>query len=691
MAKDLLIEIGTEEIPARFINEAVRQLAERLSHWLQEANIDFTEIKTYSTPRRLAVIAKNVAEKQEDKIEEARGPSLKIAKDEAGNWTKAAQGFARGQGVSVDDFIIKEIKGVAYVFAKKEYKGQEVNRLLPQKIKEIITSLTFPKNMRWGDEELRFVRPIRWLLTLFGEETISLEIAGVTASSKTKGHRFLGKETVIPFPEKYEPLLEKEYVIVDPEIRKEIILRQMKELEVENGWRIPIDQGLLEEVVNIVEYPTVLFGSFKEEFLELPKEVLITTMREHQRYFPVEDPAGHLLPFFVTVRNGDKNFIEMVRKGNEKVLTARLADARFFYLEDQKLSIEEALSKLEHIVFQEGLGTIGDKVRRIKEISSHLAQFIQLDEQGLQDVQRTAGICKFDLVTNMVYEFPELQGLMGEKYARIHGEKESVTKGVFEHYLPRFSGDILPATINGQLVSMADKMDNIVGSFSVGKIPTGSQDPLGLRRQAAGIVQMLWEKNHDITLKQLFDLTIDAYESRGLLKRNREDIAKDLDDFFTLRIKNLLQEQGIRYDIIDAVLASDTDHVKSVVDKAYTLKKELEDPNFKQIVDSFTRVINIAEKADREYTNPDAYVEQEEHALYAQFQKVKTATEELQDTNQIVNLYKTLTVLIDAYFDKVMVMVEDDNLRQSRLGLLLSIANMFRKYADFSKLVFGDK
>lgn len=689
MSKNLLVEIGTEEMPARFINDAVTQLSVKLKKWLDESRVSYGDVKLYSTPRRLTVLINDVAEKQEDRVEELRGPAIKIAKDSEGNWTKAAIGFAKGQGLSVDDLYIKAIKDIDYVFLNKEYKGEEVEGLLPAVLTEIIQGMTFPKNMRWGAQEIRYVRPIRWILTLFGENLIPVEFVGIKSSFTTKGHRFLGQDIEITSINEYEAKLKEQYVIVDHEERERIILQQIAKLEQDHGWVIPIDKGLLAEVVNLVEYPTALFGSFKDEYLDLPREVLVTTMKEHQRYFAVEDKEGNLLPYFVTVRNGNNRSLDIVRKGNEKVLTARLADARFFYLEDQQLQISEALSKLEHIVFQEGLGTIGDKVRRIKEISKFLSEEFKFDPRTANEVNRTAEICKFDLVTNMVYEFPELQGLMGEKYARLHGESDAIAKGIFEHYLPRFSGDMLPESKVGQVVSIADKIDNIIGSFSLGKIPTGSQDPLGLRRQAAGIVQILLDKLPTLELGLLFELSLDAYESKGLLNRSRDEITLDLYDFFTLRIKNLLQEKGIRYDIIEAALETDKNKIKLIVDKAQTLNKEVEEAEFKATVDSFTRVMNIATKSNHSSTNPDAYIEEVEKELYAQYKQVVENIKKLEASEAILAELKSLKEPIDKYFDKVMIMVEDDDLRQQRLGLMLSISNLIRSYADFSKLVFA--
>ncbi|TCS83718.1 glycine--tRNA ligase subunit beta [Tepidibacillus fermentans] len=689
MSKDLLIEIGTEEIPARFITDAVEQLAKKMMDWLKESYITFDKINTYSTPRRLAVMIKDIAEIQQDRIETLRGPSLKIAKDTEGNWTKAAQGFARGQGATVDDLFIEEVNGVEYVFVKKEYKGKEVFELLPQALKEIIESMNFPKNMRWGDEDLRFVRPIRWLLILFGQEVVPVEIAGVKSNNKSYGHRFLGREVTISFVEDYVPQLTEQFVILDPKEREERILAQIHQLEKEKGWNVPIDKGLLEEVIHLVEYPTVLFGHFKEEFLEIPAEVLVTTMREHQRYFPVENKQGELLPYFITVRNGDTRSLDLVAKGNEKVLTARLSDARFFYLEDQKLKIADAVSKLENIVFHEGLGTIGDKVRRIREVANDLAKHLTLDDEIMKQIDRTAEICKFDLVTNMVYEFPELQGLMGQKYALIHGETEEVSKGIFEHYLPRFSGDRLPESIIGQILSIADKMDNIVGAFSLGKIPSGSQDPLGLRRQAAGIVQILLEKLHSLTLQTIFDLVIESYERKGLLKRSKEEMVVDLYEFFTLRLRSLLQEKGVRYDVIDAVLEVEKNDVKRVVDRALILMEEVEDPSFKLVVDSFNRVMNLATKTNSAKTDPERYQQQVEKDLYNQYLVVKENINKGITLKEQLGQLKTLKEPIIQYFDQVMVMVDDEQVRQDRLGLLYSITQLILSYADFRQLVFA--
>ncbi|MCF6092815.1 glycine--tRNA ligase subunit beta [Microaerobacter geothermalis] len=691
MAKDLLLEIGLEEIPARFVEGAMNQLKEKVTEWLQNQRIPFGEATAYATPRRLSVLVQTVSEKQEDLDEEAKGPSKKIALDQEGNWTKAAEGFARGQGVTVNDLYFKEVNGNEYVFVRKRSAGTETKKLLPQ-LEQVITGMTFPKNMRWGSFDLRYVRPIRWLVALFGEEIIPFEIAGVQTGNLSRGHRFLGNEVTIPAPEFYQEMLLKEFVIVDVEQRKNLIVEQIRRLSADKGWVIPIDEELLEEVTYIVEYPTVLYGSFDQEFLKIPQEVLVTSMREHQRYFPVEDKEGNLLPHFVTVRNGDDRNLEGVAKGNEKVLRARLADARFFYEEDQKVSISSRLSKLENVVFHEELGTISDKVQRIREISGEICELLKLDEDKVEKVDRIAEICKFDLVTNMVYEFPELQGIMGEKYARIAGEDEEVAKGIFEHYLPRFAGDQLPSTVTGGLVSISDKLDTIVGCFGIGIIPTGSQDPYGLRRQAAGVVSILLDQDLPVTLDQLFTITLNTFHKRQLLKRKVEEVRKDLYDFFTLRLKNTLQERNTRYDVIDAVLQVDISQVKRVVKKADILMEQLKEESFKGTVEAFTRVFNLAGKGEEEEINTDLFLEEAERELYKAFMASAEKVHEADKEEDMDAYYAALQVLkpsIDQFFEQVMVMVDDEQVRNNRLALLKKLDRLIKSFADFNKIVFA--
>lgn len=690
MSKDLLLEIGLEEVPARFLPDAISQLKEKVIRFLESHRIRFGEVKAFTTPRRLAVYCSQVAEYQEDLVEELKGPSKKIAVDEKGEWTKAALGFVKGKGGKVEDLYFREVKGEEFLFLHKEEKGIPTRQILPE-IASVITSLNFPKNMKWGSEELRFVRPIRWLLFLFGEEIIRIRLANVTSDRITYGHRFLGGKISLEKPSEYEKLLAASFCIVDPEKRERMILDGIKRLEAERNWKIPVDPDLLLEVNHIVEYPTLLYGSFQPEFLQIPREVLIMTMKEHQRYFYVEDQGGNLLPHFVTVRNGDETGIDYVRTGNEKVLSARLADARFFYEEDQRMSIETALEKLEHVVYHEELGTVADKVRRIRELSGEWAEVLKLDEKVVEKIDRAASISKFDLVTHMVYEFPELQGRMGQIYALHHGEDEEVAKAIFEHYLPRFSGDILPSSDVGALVALADKMDTLVGSFAIGIIPTGSQDPYGLRRAAQGVVQILLDRGYPLTFEEMFNSSIHIYQNNGKRLIDGERIKKDLWDFFLLRLKSMLTEEKIRYDVVDALLASPIGKVDYLLKKAKLLEQKMAEEDFKPVVDSIIRVQHLAQKATKEEVNPEYLLEQGEQNLWKAYleleEKVTEAEKEEQD-EAILKAFAGAKGSIDRFFDEVMVMVDDDRIRENRLALLSRLSSLFHRFADFEKLVF---
>lgn len=686
--RDLLLEIGLEEMPARFVAQAAEQFKEKVEKWLAQERLPFEQIASYETPRRFAVLVSGLAEKQPDRNEEAKGPARKIAQDEAGNWSKAAQGFARSNGVAVEDLYYKEVNGVEYVHARKSEVGKATQELLPQ-LSDAIAGMNFPKNMRWGANELKYLRPIRWMVALFGEELIDLEIAGVHSGRVTRGHRFLGKEVELAHPGEYVSKLAEQYVVVNPDERRATIVEQIRRMEDEQGWKIPMDEGLLDEVVHLVEYPTALYGTFEEEFLSIPREVLVTSMREHQRYFPVEDAKGQLLNHFVTVRNGDSRALENVAKGNEKVLRARLSDARFFYEEDQKLTIESCLKRLESIVFHEELGTIGDKVRRVRKTAAQIGAKLQISPAEAQQVDRIAEIAKFDLVTNMVGEFPELQGIMGEDYARKANESEVVARGVFEHYLPRFAGDQMPSSAQGAIASIADKLDTIVGCFAIGIVPTGSQDPYGLRRMAAGIVSILIERDWALSLDQLWDAALATYAEQGVNKRTAEEVKKDLIDFFALRLKNVLQENGVRYDVVDAVLSADLTLVPAVLAKAKALMAAVTAEDFKLIVEQFNRVNNLAQKATADDVREDLFAEQVERDLFQAYRAVLQETEGLADQEKVLAALGTLREPIKNFFDQVMVMAEDQVVRANRLGMLLRLSRLIFGYADFSKLVFA--
>ncbi|WP_096201299.1 glycine--tRNA ligase subunit beta [Bacillus sp. FJAT-45350] len=687
--RDFLLEIGMEEMPARFVTDAMNQLSTKVAEWLNTEKISFDTIESYSTPRRLAVLVHGLAEKQEDMEEEARGPAKKIAIDDDGNWTKAALGFARGQGVDPEDLFFQEVNGGEYVFAKKFTAGQETKLVLPQ-VQELITSLHFPKNMRWNNYDLRFVRPIQWLVALYGEEVLSFEITNVHTDRFTYGHRFLGQKVDINQPSDYAKTLLQQYVIVNPEERKDAIRKQIQLIEEENQWTVPIDEDLLEEVNNLVEYPTALFGGFDESFLEVPQEVLITSMKEHQRYFPVKDKSNTLLPRFITVRNGDHKHLDNVVKGNEKVLRARLSDAQFFYREDQKMKIEDALSQLENIVYHEELGSIGDKVRRVRDSASKLSSLLAIDDR--EKIDRAAQLCKFDLVTQMVYEFPELQGRMGQEYALKAGEDESVAKAIYEHYMPRFSGDASPETLIGTVVSIADKLDTVTACFAIGLIPTGSQDPYALRRQTTGIVQMLLDHKLAIKLEELLQMSLNIIEQRQLLKRGKEEVYDELLNFFKLRIKNALQERGVRYDVIDSVLGGSVGLVEVLVTKAETLMKKLNESDLKDLVEALSRVTNISKKATGEGEIEEALFEkEEEQALYKAYIETKQVVdEEIEKSNisEALQALEKIQPVINNYFDNIMVMSDDEKVKQNRLTQMKKLAETIQSFAHFDVIVF---
>jgi glycyl-tRNA synthetase beta chain len=690
--RDFLLEIGLEELPARFVTSSIEQLKEKVESWLKEERLVFDSIRTFATPRRLAIFLEGLGESQPDISEEAKGPAKKIAYDDEGNWSKAAQGFARGQGVTTDELFFKEVKGVEYIFANKYIAGKKTVELLPA-LRELIVSLHFPKNMRWGSNDLRFARPIRWLVAMYGEEVIPFSITGIETGATTYGHRFLGKPIKLSDPSEYGVALLGEYVIADQLERKRAVRNQIESMTEGNGWIIPIDEELLEEVTHLVEYPTALSGGFDEDFLKLPKEVLITSMKEHQRYFPVENEKGDLLPYFITVRNGDHQHLENVAKGNEKVLRARLSDAAFFYNEDQKLNIDDALQRLEQIVYHEELGSVGDKVRRVKKLVTDLNVLLNVDSAKAQTANRIAEISKFDLVTQMVNEFPELQGRMGEVYAELAGESKEVAKGINEHYKPRSAGDSSPSSLEATVVSIAEKLDTIVTCFAIGLIPTGSQDPYALRRQAAGIVQMLHDHNLEVTLEQLIKVSLDVAEGRKLLKRDYEEIQTELVEFFKLRVRALLQENEIQYDIIDAVLNDEIGHIPTVMKKAKVITGKRQDLAFKKVVEALSRVTNIAKKAeDSIEIDPTLFEKEEEKMLFRHYQELKVNVEKALEKGDAKLAYNELASsepVINQYFDHIMVMAEDQNIRQNRLQQMSELSKVIRSYAQFQSIVFA--
>ena len=549
MNKKLLFEIGTEEIPARFIAKTKADMKGYLEKTLKELHIEYKSIELKCTPRRFVVIIDELAENQATVEEELKGPAKKIAFDENNNPSKALLGFLKGKDISPEEVYFKTVGKDEYAHIKLTKEGQAVKGLLKDIFEGMIKSTTFPKSMRWGGKNIRFVRPIRYFVCLMDEEVIDFEIEGIKTGNITKGHRFLGSsEIVINTPDEYEAKLKENFVILDDEQRKALILEQCKAVADSLGGTLMMDEDLLEEVNYIVEYPTAFYGEFDESYLSLPKEAIITPMKEHQRYFPVLDADGKLLNKFITVRNGGSYAIDNVKRGNEKVLDARLSDALFFYHEDTKKPLEAYVERLDTIVFQQKLGTILDKTKRIQNLSEKIAKALALT---LPNLDRAAYLSKADLTTAMVFEFTELQGIMGRYYANLSNEPSEVAEAIYEHYLPRFAGDELPSTNEGIILALSDRLDSVAGFFAIGIQPTGSQDPYALRRQALGILNIMMEKKLDVRLFDLLDLALENFDFEDM---DKQSVKSDLMSFFELRLKNLFTDMGIRYDVVDAII-----------------------------------------------------------------------------------------------------------------------------------------
>lgn len=682
--RDLLLEIGIEELPARFVGIARDQMVKLVQENLAQARLEYGTVEQFSTPRRLAVLVHQVADQQADLEQEVKGPPKQIAfKD--GAPTKAAQGFARSQGVELEDVFLREVEGAEYVFARKFEQGKPALEVLGPILQNVVTSITFPKNMRWGNYDLRYARPLRWIVALFGSEIIDFSVENVRACNVTYGHRQLAKEgVVVNNPVDYSALLEQAFVIADHKRRRALIEEQIQQLAKAQGGKVLLDQKLLDEVTNLVEYPTSFCGNFDADYLEVPKEVLITTMQEHQRYFGVTSTQGDLLPKFIGVRNGADNHLELVIEGNERVLSARLSDARFFYDEDQKESLEKNIDKLKAVVFQEGLGTVYDKVLRLQSLSDKLAQFLNIRQSDA--IRRTALLAKADLTTHMVYEFPELQGIMGGEYAKLQGEDEQVVQGILQHYQPKSAGDALPENDCGVVVSLADKLDTLVGYFGLGKIPTGSQDPYALRRQALGVVQILEMREVDKPFSQLIS---EAYRQYDGLPKSQDEVVTTLTDFFNARIKMLLQDRGYGYDTIDSVLATNEQVVSKIFAKAEAVESFRGSKEFELVQTAVERASNLAEKAKGQPIDESLFGEAEKE-LSSAISSVDEKVKSLLAKNQYLAALQELAELkkpVDSFFDQVMVMDKDETIRENRLALLRKIKDISEQIAVLGMIV----
>ena len=692
MAKDLLLEIGLEEMPAHVVTPSRIQLEEKVIKFLDEHHLDYETVQSFATPRRLAVKVTAIPEKQADVEEEVKGPAKKIALDAEGNWSKAAQGFVRGQGVTTEDIVFKELNGVEYVYVTKFTKGQSAKEVLT-KLNDVITSLTFPVTMHWANYDFEYIRPIHWIVALLDDEVIPFKVLDVTTGQTSRGHRFLGDDVTFQHANEYEAKLKEQFVVVQPNERKQMIVDQANALAAEKNWQLALDEELLEEVTNLVEYPTAFVGSFDEKYLSVPDEVLVTSMKEHQRYFEVRNDQGLLMPHFIAVRNGDNVHLENVIKGNEKVLIARLEDAEFFYNEDKKLTIEACVEKLKNVTFHEKIGSIYEKMQRVALIAQIIGRKVGLSEEELEDLKRVSEIYKFDLVTNMVGEFPELQGIMGEKYALLQGEKPAVATAIREHYLPTSSEGELPETAIGAVLALADKLDSVFSFFSVGMIPTGSNDPYALRRQTYGVIRIIEDKGWTFPLVQLQTEVDEAVnqdvEKYGVLLNEGQ---AEVVEFVKARLRQLLMTKNVRHDIIDAVVSAEQADLSKLFASANILKSRFEDQDFKPSMEALTRVINLAKKGQEllgdteEGIDPSLFENKAEKELY---QAVNDLSEAFA-TRTIAENYEALVnlrPLIDAYFNETMVMVEDEKVKQNRLKQLMQIAKMALSIASLDLLI----
>lgn len=691
MTSKYLLEIGVEELPSNQIESAILQLKTSVLEMLAEHNISNAGIQSYATPRRLTIIIENIQRVQETIKEEVKGPNKKIAFGEDGQPSKALLGFMSSQGIGQEDLKVKEIKGVEYIFADVEKIGKKVEDILREVIPLAIRSIVFPKSMRWGGKNLRFSRPIRWIVSMLDEEVVPFDLENIKVSNETFGHRFLHKGIVyINSVESYVESLNDAFVIVDPDERKDIIHYGAVKLAKEKGGNIEEDPELLNEIAYIVEYPTPLIGKIKQEYMSLPFEVITTPMKEHQRYFPVVDDDGKLLPYFITVRNGSDEHIEIVTHGNEMVLEPRLEDAKFFYEEDLKKSLSEYRDELKKLTFQEKLGNMFEKTERLILLSQKYASYLSLGDETMQHIIRAAELSKADLVTKMVYEFTELQGKMGRIYAIHSGENEMVAQAIDEQYLPRFSGDQLPSTTAGTVLSLTDKFDTICGMFAVGIKPTGSEDPFALRRAALGIINIILDKSIEIKISDFVSDALYVYVDQAGLVFNYNEVQDSIMSFFAGRFKNMLIDEGIRHDVVES-LAELPESINTLYVRAQYLDKKISSDAFKKAIEGYRRIESLATKADQIDWSLDI-LEENDKNLLASYQKISSGVEEYivnKEYDAGLELLAEFSTPINAYMNEVMVMVDNEELKKSRLGLLKAIKKTYNLLCDFSRIVMN--
>ena len=687
MAQDLLLEIGTEEIPARFLLGALESLRRLAEERLRQARLPCREIKTVGTPRRLAMMAFGLEPVQTDQEEIIIGPPRSAAFGDDGHPTKVALGFARAKGVPVDDLSLLETPKGVYLGLKKKITGRSASTVLPELLPQLILDLPFPKNMRWGTLSLRFARPIHWIVALFGAEAIPFSLEGIRSGRQTYGHRFMAPGPIsLTQAGDYAERLRSGKVIVDPQERRSILIRDLELQARKVGGQVLIDQQLLDEVTNLVEWPVPVTGQFDPDFLKLPAEVLVTSMKEHQRYFPLVDERGTLINRFIAVNNTQVTDEQRVIHGHEKVLRARLADARFFFQEDTKEPLEGKVERLRGVVFHSQLGTSYEKVERVTELAAYLAQLLIPEKEGR--VRRCARLAKADLTSHMVGEFPSLQGVMGREYARLSGEDPEVAQGIFEHYLPLSAQDLPPGSDTGALVGLADRLDTLAGFFSLNQIPSGSADPYALRRQAQGVILITWARDYGFYLEEAVDQAISLY--RGLSALEPDRAKGNLLEFFSLRLEYLLTSEGHKKEVVEAVLAAGWSDLSEVRLRTRALSQFQNNIEFSSLTIGCKRALNILKGINTETIEAVKEAEFQEEAEIQLYEKIK---ENKQNLNHLLEkkLYSEylqnlaeLREYIDLFFEKVLVMSPDEKTKNNRLALLLELTSLFNRFALFS-------
>ena len=682
MAKDLLFEIGAEEIPAGFMPNILGQLKQLAETKLNDAHLPFESIEIYGTPRRLALIVKGLADASAEISERHKGPSASIAYDADGNATKAAIGFARGKGLDVADLVVED----GYIYAETKTAGVPAKDIVSEMLPQLITGLNFPKSMHWGDLDAKFVRPVRWLVALLDEEVIPVEFATVQSGNVSRGHRFLGADEItIKNATTYVDTLKENFVMVDQDARRELISKQLHDMAASKNASIVWDDDLLEEINYLVEWPTALCGGFEESYLALPDAAIITPMKDHQRYFPLVGQDGKLLPMFLTVRNGSDHSIEVVQAGNERVLRARLDDAKFFFNEDRKKPLIDRQDGLTKIVFQEGLGNLADKTERLLKLGRVFGEECGLHEDAAVVLERATELAKTDLTTGMVTEFTELQGVMGKEYALLDGESPEVAEAIFEQYLPRFAGDVLPQTEAGKVLSIIDKVDNIVATFSRGLIPTGSQDPYALRRQTIGILNILLGSEWNISLRPIFKVSM---ELLNVAADKQEELLNQVEEFFTLRLKNIFLDREVPHHVIDLLLSNNELSVADAEGLVNALLANRIDENV-ELVQAYTRMYNLVKDVEYTGVNSDLLKEDAEKALFEAASKASEASLaawEDGDYAAVVAVPVTLVPTINQFFEDVMVMDKDEAIKANRLQLVRLAYSVMAIIGDISAL-----